>query len=545
MSDDDNNISITDRLLGPPSSISISDDHHDKSSSCCCNINKKWIILFIVACGSFINGASFVFLSPIEKDISVYFNVTSTLVVWLVMGFCIIFLPSALLFQYLLNKYGLCITFNIGMLVQLLGSILRLIGCIYKSFSIMCIGQILFCGIAQCFYLVGCSIIGTCWFGSNNRDFATSIILLGYSFGSCCGQLTSPYIMNNDANNMPIVMIIQVCFTFIITILTLYFIEEKPKHIVSPSSKAFLISLKTKKSMYSVYEDFRNLFIKYNLTTNSYDLNYSYIILSMVIVLSQSIAIGLTNLDGDIASYLGHKESVGGLWGSTWGFGAMFGCVITGKIMDHAKYFHGNTNLNGYELLLRIIVSLELCTVLTLVYFLTYNSNVYAITVLFFIFGILSSSVVMLCTQTVIEITYPTSDTMAVGIMRSMENYSCAITGFVLNKFMPLEYAGYCSFHYIIVCIMILVFIFGFSFYSKLYRLEHESNSTSTEKKNNMPIIHLSKSKGSYDSTIKSRSREYDSFIQHDNDNDNDSYEESGGYGTVTFSRGCFVVENN
>ena len=172
-----------------------------------CNLNDKddsfivyrsrWIVLFCFCLLEFANGLMWVTYSPISDIAEIYFGVGTFEVNTLATVFLILFPVGALLEVVLMKSIGMANTLNVGALVTTLGTLTRYIAaqCDASSqlpgktlYGLTLFGQILG-AIVQPLFLNVPAHISAAWFPVKERDLATTLGAMSGLIGNAVGQV--------------------------------------------------------------------------------------------------------------------------------------------------------------------------------------------------------------------------------------------------------------------------------------------------------------------------------------------------------------------
>ena len=209
---------------------------------------QRFWVLFIFSILAFNQCMFWLTFSPIAKPTEEFYNITEATIDLLLNWGPIIFLPTLPLTYFILNTHhGLHKCILIFAIVSLIATVIRLIPSVvisplnpnFKQITVpfLHIGQILIAATGP----IGMALVSqlSClWFAPHERTRATTVAILGSSFGGAVAFLISPHLVY-EAWRVPHLLYLHAAQALVAFILTLAYLPAEPP--TPPSAAAHLL----------------------------------------------------------------------------------------------------------------------------------------------------------------------------------------------------------------------------------------------------------------------------------------------------------------
>lgn len=200
----------------------------------------RWGVLFCFCLLEFSNGLMWVTFSTISDIAEKYFGVGTSEVNTLATVFLILFPFGALLEVVLMKSIGMASTLNLGALVTTLGTLIRYIAaqCDASSqlpgktlYGVTLFGQILG-SLVQPLFLNVPSHISAAWFPVKERDLATTLGAMSGLMGNAVGQILPVMLVSQsdsgEVQGMPKLMLVEFLICAGAMVLAYIFVKDAP-----------------------------------------------------------------------------------------------------------------------------------------------------------------------------------------------------------------------------------------------------------------------------------------------------------------------------
>jgi FLVCR family MFS transporter 7 len=202
----------------------------------------RWAVLFCFCLLEFANGLMWVTFSPISDIAETYFGVGTFEVNTLATVFLILFPIGALLEVVLMKSIGMANTLNVGALVTTLGTLTRYIAAQCDAsrqlpgktlYGLTLFGQILG-SIVQPLFLNVPAHISAAWFPVKERDLATTLGAMSGLIGNAVGQVLPVMLVSlsggdsGEVQGMPELMLVEFLVCAGAMVLAYIFVKDAP-----------------------------------------------------------------------------------------------------------------------------------------------------------------------------------------------------------------------------------------------------------------------------------------------------------------------------
>jgi predicted MFS family arabinose efflux permease len=143
----------------------------------------RWIQLLVYFLASFANSIHGMTFAPIESQTKQFYNISTTEVNALAIGFLFLYTTVTILSIWLSRKYSIRVIMIIGSILNF-GVFIRVLSLIQpnQGYPALIIGQ-LFPGIEAPFFLNSAALFAARWFPPSQRDIATAICSMANPLG--------------------------------------------------------------------------------------------------------------------------------------------------------------------------------------------------------------------------------------------------------------------------------------------------------------------------------------------------------------------------
>jgi len=183
----------------------------------------RWVVLLILFALNVVMQIHYLAFASITGEAAKYYGVSDLQINYIALSFMLIYVIISLPTAYILNRFGLRKGLSIG--AGILGAFALLKGFYAESYSMVLFSSVL---IAFAQPLIGnaATRVSAVWFPVAKRGVITSVIFLSQFIGMLLALAVTPFIVARyEIKGM---MMIYGVITFVVTLIFMVFIREKP-----------------------------------------------------------------------------------------------------------------------------------------------------------------------------------------------------------------------------------------------------------------------------------------------------------------------------
>ncbi|XP_076143346.1 solute carrier family 49 member A3-like [Alosa pseudoharengus] len=202
---------------------------------------RRWFILLVLCLLNCSNAMLWLTFAPVADDCAGALGVTLDQINWLSMVYMIVAIPLSCLTTWMLDTCGLRLTLILGSWLNMLGSVLRLIGVLPMDmdpqvrFPLVLTGQLV-CAVAQPLVIFSPTKLAAVWFPQQQRATANMIASMSNPLGVLIANIMSPLIMGSSGDLTTLLFVYSVPATVVCFLATVGIRESTPP--TPPSASA-------------------------------------------------------------------------------------------------------------------------------------------------------------------------------------------------------------------------------------------------------------------------------------------------------------------
>lgn len=196
---------------------------------------KRYFILFMFVLLIGLKSFQWIFFASITNVIAEFYQVSNVMVNWTTVVFMITYLTLALPISCLNERLGLRNGLIIGAIGTSVGLIIKCYSCSRDGFTVAFIGHVVI-GLVEPFFYSAYSQLAIVWFPDDQVSMATSIGVMGNTFGMAIAFIVPVSVVGEDASDLERVQsglfylfLVNAVLCCIDTILIVLFFDEQPK----------------------------------------------------------------------------------------------------------------------------------------------------------------------------------------------------------------------------------------------------------------------------------------------------------------------------
>ncbi|XP_051513605.1 solute carrier family 49 member A3-like [Myxocyprinus asiaticus] len=354
---------------------------------------RRWFILSVLCLLNCSNSVLWLTFAPVADQTAQYLRVSLDQVNWLSLVYMVVAIPFSFITTWMLDTLGLRFSLILGSWLNMLGSILRVVGilsCIpeWAVFPLVMGGQTL-CALAQPLVIFAPTKLAALWFPDHQRATANMIASMANPLGLLFANIFSPMIIRYTNNLLMLLFIYAIPATVACFLATVGIRERVPPtppsaSVVTSSTKPFLQGIK--------------LLLR----------NKAYLILLVCFGSGIGIFTCFSTLLEQILCVKGYSNDFAGLCGAGSIVFGVVGAGILGFYVDKTKKFTEVTKIN------MCLTSLG-CTAFAVVSLL--RDQKIAIGAACAWFGLFGFSVYPIAMELGVECSYPVGEATSSGLI--------------------------------------------------------------------------------------------------------------------------------
>lgn len=292
---------------------------------------RRWFILFVLCLLNCSNSVLWLTFAPVADQTAQYLRVSLDLVNWLSLVYMVVAIFFSFITTWMLDTLGLRFSLILGSWLNMLGSILRVVGILswipqWAVFPIVMGGQTL-CGLAQTLIIFSPTKLAALWFPDDQRATANMIASMANPLGLLFANIFSPMIIHYTNNLLMLLIIYAIPATIACFLATVGIREQVPPtppsaSVLTSSTEPFLQGIK--------------LLLK----------NKAYMILLVCFGSGMGIFTCFSTLLEQILCVKGYSNDFAGLCGACSIVFGIVGAGFLGLYVDKTKQFTEVTKIN-------------------------------------------------------------------------------------------------------------------------------------------------------------------------------------------------------
>ncbi|KAA0709651.1 Major facilitator superfamily domain-containing protein 7 [Triplophysa tibetana] len=292
---------------------------------------RRWFILFVLCLLNCSNAVLWLTFAPVADQTAQYLRVSLDLVNWLSLVYMVVAIFFSFITTWMLDTLGLRFSLILGSWLNMLGSILRVVGILsgipqWAVFPMVMGGQTL-CALAQTLIIFSPTKLAALWFPDDQRATANMIASMANPLGLLFANIFSPMIIHYTNNLLMLLIIYAIPATIACFLATVGIRERVPPtppsaSVVTSSTEPFLHGIK--------------LLLK----------NKAYMILLVCFGSGIGIFTCFSTLLEQILCVKGYSNDFAGLCGACSIVFGIVGAGILGLYVDKTKQFTEVTKIN-------------------------------------------------------------------------------------------------------------------------------------------------------------------------------------------------------
>ncbi|CAM4616768.1 hypothetical protein PO909_007186 [Leuciscus waleckii] len=354
---------------------------------------RRWFLLFVLCLLNCSNAVSWLTFAPVADQTAQYLRISLNLVNWLSLVYVVVAIFFSFITTWVLDTLGLRFSLIMGSWLNMLGSVLRLVGvlkCIPERavFPMVMGGQTL-CAFAQPLIIFAPTKLAALWFPDHQRATANMMASMANTVGLLFANIFSPMIISYTNNLVMLLFIYAIPAAVACFLATVGIRERVPPtppsaSVVTSSSEPFLQG------------------VKLLLTNKAY----------MVLLVCFGSGIGIftcfsTFLE-QILCVKGYSNDFAGLCGAVSIVFGVLGAFLLGLYVDKTKHFTEVTKIN------MCLTSLG-CSVFAVVSQLSEQKLIIGAVCAWF--GLFGYSVYPIAMELGVECSYPVGEATSSGLI--------------------------------------------------------------------------------------------------------------------------------
>ncbi|KAK5646133.1 hypothetical protein RI129_004597 [Pyrocoelia pectoralis] len=404
---------------------------------------RRWLMLFMFLLTYIFTNMQWNEFSVISDIIMKYYSVSYDTVNWTSMISMIFYLPLAIPGSYFLEKYGLRSGILIGAGFGCLGSWIKVFSIQQDKFWVILIGQGI-SAISGIFIIQLPPMLAAVWFGSEEVSTACSIGIFGGLVGLAIGFYLPSITVPNDfsnisiANNLHSLSLTMALLGSALFVLQFLFFEDRPP---SPPSNTQLNKIEMPEGSKNCIRSCLDLMT-----------NIPYLLLVLVFAIDFAIPNAFfVCLNQLMARYYSDASVEAGRLGPIMIISGIFGAVITGTLLD--KFHRYKTQF----------LLTQICAVMATILFThALGEEIYIVYLMAVLLGVFWLTTLPICTEAILELTYPTCEGITIGISYVVAHLGSIIAtstySYLIDKVNPF-WANYVMTFMLCLALLILIFV--------------------------------------------------------------------------------------
>lgn len=297
--------------------------------------------------------------------------------------------------SYIIDNYGIRTGVLVGIVFNTTGMIIKIF--INRGFWICILGQVL-CAIAQPFFVNVPAKLAQTWFGSNERLTALTISVAAIAIGAAIGFVFPTFfIADSDKDdlfrhNVMLCLIAQAIIGGVLSIVTLLFFKNRPKHPPNPTA----------------FERIDEAGVFWSSLKDIFG-NKDFMFLFFCFLNIQGGFNTLATIVAYICEVYDYSDSDASLFGGTFIVGGVIGTAFFGILVEKTRRYKQ-----------AIVVICFFSGVFTLcLYFFMKLKIVWLTTLICFFQGFMMVAIMGVSFDLAVELTFPVGESISSGIMMS------------------------------------------------------------------------------------------------------------------------------
>lgn len=212
----------------------------------------RWFILICICFAQISNSINWICYSTIADFTGEFYSVGYQLINWLSLSYLVITIPAGLFSVWLADNFGIRTSINLGVWLNMTGSLIRALSSLdsangtplipqHLKFGFLLGGQC-FCALAQPFIMFVTTKFANTWFADDQRALANTLALGSNTLGILIGSFISPQIVDSSVkfvSEMSLLNLLCLVVAIVPTLLSGFITRSTPK---SPPSYSAIIN---------------------------------------------------------------------------------------------------------------------------------------------------------------------------------------------------------------------------------------------------------------------------------------------------------------